>query len=274
MDNQETSLNTNQASLSMDDVLSGKLPQAQAPETKEAEPKTKAEEQPSTTKTEEPKTDPEVEKLQKRLQDTQKWGNAQREATLRIIKNLRDKGLSDDDIAETVGGKEVFDKVLKGVPAEQELSDKNSVVANVYQQQIGTVAAAMMEMGHTKEELEEFVNAFNTIAADSPDHRDELYRRATSGEGNVAAYALKVGKEVLEEYRLSQQIKVKGVKTWEQELREKIKAELAAEMANERKAIQEELGQPAGKPRLVGGSTNTDKNEPAKTVDFKDIFGR
>ena len=74
------------------------------------------------------------------------------------------------------------------------------------------------------------MEAFNTLAYDEPEHRDEMYRRATSGEGNVAAYALKVGKEKLEEYRLSKEIKTKGVKAFEQELRETIKQQLMSEM--------------------------------------------
>jgi hypothetical protein len=277
MTDQDQTLETNQVSLSMEEILRGKVAEEKEPAStpKGTEEQTKAEDTNSEPKTQEPKTDPEVEKLNKRLQDTQKWGNTQREATLRIIKNLRDKGLSDEDISETVGGKEVFDKILRGVPAEQELGDKNTVVTQVYNQQVDTVAAAMMEMGHAKEELEEYVAAFNALASTQSEHRDELYRRATSGEGNVAAYIFKVGKEVRDDYRLSKEIQTKGVKSFEQELRERIKAELQAEMQKTRDEVAEELGRPTGKPRLVGGSTTTKNNDDEQAPsDFKNILGR
>jgi chorismate synthase len=103
------------------------------------------------------------------------------------------------------------------------------------------------------------------------EHRDEMYRRATSGEGNVAAYALKVGKEKLEEFRLSKEIKSKGVKTYEQELREKLKQEIMAELKQE---VQAEIGTASGKPRLVGGSTPTTESKPNDYKSIKDIFGR
>jgi NifB/MoaA-like Fe-S oxidoreductase len=100
-----------------------------------------------------------------------------------------------------------------------------------------------------------------------------MYRRATSGEGNVAAYALKVGKEKLEEYRLSKEIKTKGVKSFEQELREKIKQELMSEMKSIKDEVEEELGKSTGKPRLVGGSTPSKESKPNDHKSVKDILG-
>jgi hypothetical protein len=276
MTDQVSALETNDTSLSLDDILNPK--KTEDKKEPEVVDKTKAEDkQPEATAedkpSEQPKTDEALDKLKKRLEDTQKWGNSQRQATLQIIKNLKEKGLSDEDIADTIGGKEVFDKVLKGLPIEQELSNPVAVVNQAFNSQIGAVEAAFKELGHTDEQLKEFMEAFNTLAYDEPEHRDEMYRRATSGEGNVAAYALKVGKEKLEEYRLSKEIKSKGVKSFEQELREKIKQELLSEMKSVKDEVEEELGKSKGKPRLVGGSTPTTESKPNDHKSLKDILG-
>jgi len=159
------------------------------------------------------------------------------------------------------------------LPIEQELSNPIAVVTQAFNTQIGPVEAAFKELGHTDEQLKEFMEAFNTLAYDEPEHRDEMYRRATSGDGNVAAYALKVGKEKLEEYRLSKEIKSKGVKSFEQELREKIKQELMSEMKSVKDEVEEELGKSKGKPRLVGGSTPTTESKPNDYKSIKDILG-
>jgi hypothetical protein len=277
MTDQASALETNDTSLSLDDILNPKkVEDKKEPEVVE---KTKAEDnQPEAGKeedkaSEQPKTDEALEKLKKRLEDTQKWGNSQRQATLQIIKNLKEKGLSDEDIADTIGGKEVFDKVLKGLPIEQELSNPVAVVTQAFNSQINAVEAAFKELGHTDEQLKEFMEAFNTLAYDEPEHRDEMYRRATSGEDNVAAYALKVGKEKLEEYRVSKQIKTKGVKSFTEELREQIKQELMAEMKSVKDEVAEELGKSKGKPRLVGGSTPTTESKPNDHKSLKDILG-
>jgi hypothetical protein len=275
MTDQTSNVETNDTSLTLDAILNPK--NAEEPKAKEVVATTNTEEQttetaePEAKASEQPKTDEALAKLQKRLEDTQKWGNAQRQATLQIIKNLKEKGLSDEDIADTVGGKEVFEKVLKGLPVEQELNNPVAVVNQAFNAQIAGVEAAFKELGHTQDELQEFMAAFNALAYDDPEHRDEMYRRATSGEGNVAAYALKVGKEKLEEFRLSKEIKSKGVKTYEQELREKLKQEIMAELKQE---VQTEIGTASGKPRLVGGSTPTTESKPNDYKSIKDIFGR
>jgi hypothetical protein len=275
MTDQTSNVETNDTSLTLDAILNPK--KAEEPKAKEVVATTNTEEQttdaakPEDKPSEQPKTDEALAKLQKRLEDTQKWGNAQRQATLQIIKNLKEKGLSDEDIADTVGGKEVFEKVLKGLPVEQELNNPVAVVNQAFNSQIAGVEAAFKELGHTQDELQEFMAAFNALAYDDPEHRDEMYRRATSGEGNVAAYALKVGKEKLEEFRLSKEIKSKGVKTYEQELRERLKQELMAELKQE---VQTEIGTASGKPRLVGGSTPTTESKPNDYKSIKDIFGR
>jgi hypothetical protein len=275
MTDQASALETNDTSLSLDDILNPK--KAEDKKEPEVVAKTKAEDKQPEAKaednSEQPKTDEALDKLKKRLEDTQKWGNSQRQATLRIIQNLKEKGLSDEDIADTIGGKEVFEKVLKGLPIEQELSNPVAVVTQAFNTQIGSVEAAFKELGHTDEQLKEFMEAFNTLAYDEPEHRDEMYRRATSGEGNVAAYALKVGKEKLEEYRLSKEIKTKGVKSFEQELREKIRQEILSESKSVRDEVEEELGKSKGKPRLVGGSTPTNESKPNDHKSLKDILG-
>lgn len=277
MTDQLPELNTNPVSPSLEDILSNK---EIVLDNKDTEDKTKAEE-PNPTEEPAKEVDSEVEKLRKELEterkrreDTQKWGSSSREATLRIMKSLKDKGLSDEEIAEAVGGKEAFDKILKGVPVDQELNDKNSVVTQVYTQQLQTVAQAMLELGETRENLEEYIQAFDAIAASSPEHKDELYRRATSGEGNVAAYVFKVGKEVIDDYRLSKEVKTKGIKAFKDELREQIRSELKAEMEAAREAVANEVGQTQGKPRLVGGSTPvTPQQESKVSSNLKDIFG-
>lgn len=278
MTDQASTAETNSTSLGIDDILSGKQPQEAAKEPEVAD-KTKADDTAAkadegSKQADQPKTDPELEKLNKRLNDTQKWGNDQRQAALLILKNLKSKGLSDEEIAEAIGGKEVLDKVMKGLPVEQELNNPVAVVTQAFNNQISSVEAAMKELGHSEEELKEFMEAFNTLAFDQPEHRDEMYRRATSGEGNVAAYALKVGKEKLEEYRLSKEIKTKGVKSYEQELRDRIKQELLAEMKSVKDEVAEELGVSKGKPRLVGGATTATDNKPNDYKPVKDILGR
>lgn len=276
MTDQVSTPETNDTSLSIDDILNPK--KVEASKKSEVVEKTKAEDEQLEAKAAEkpaetPKTDEALEKLKKRLEDTQKWGNTQRQATLQIIKNLKEKGLSEEDIADTIGGKEVFERVLKGLPIEQELSNPTTVVTQAFNSQIGAVEAAFKELGHTDEQLKEFMEAFNTLAYDDPEHRDEMYRRATSGEGNVAAYALKVGKEKLEEYRLSKEIKTKGIRNFEQEIREKVKQELLAEMKSVKESVAEELGKSTGKPRLVGGSTPTTESKPNDYKSLKDILG-
>lgn len=282
MTDQASNAETNGTSLSIDDILAGK---AAKEEVKKAEvvEKTKAEDnqQAETTKETVSETDPELEKLRKELEaerkrreDTQKWGNSQRQATLKTIKGLQEKGLSEDEISDIIGGKEIFDKVMKGAPIDQELNNPMAVVNQAFSTQIDAVQAAFKELGHTEEQLKEFMDAFNSLAYEDPEHRDEMYRRATSGEGNVAAYALKVGKEKLEEYRLSKEIKVKGVKAYEQELRERIKAELLAETSKIKEEVAAELGKVSGKPRLVGGATTTPESKPNDYKSVKDILGQ
>jgi hypothetical protein len=274
MTDQESMLETNSTSPTLDDILNPKKTEAEP--IQEAATTTKASEtvDEAAAPAEKPKADAELEKTKKRLEDTQKWGNSQRQATLHIIKNLRDKGLSDEDIAETIGGKDVLDKVLKGLPVEQELNNPVSVITQAYNQQIAGIESAFKELGHTDDELKEFMEAFNTLAFDEPEHRDEMYRRATSGEGSVAAYALKVGREKLEEYRVAKQIKTKGVKTFEQELREKIRAELQAELSASKSAVEQELGRSSGKPKLVGGATTSPEAKANEVLSIKDIFGQ
>ena len=276
MADQESMLETNSTSPTLDEILNPK--KTEEGQKSEVAEKTKASDAadgaPLEKVAEQPKADSELEKIKKRLEDTQKWGNSQRQATLQIIKNLRDKGLSDEDIAETIGGKEVFDKVQKGLPVEQELNNPTAVITQAFNQQIAAMESAFKELGHTDEELKEFMEAFNTLAFDDPEHRDEMYRRATSGEGSVAAYALKVGKEKMEEYRVAKQIKTKGVKTFEQELRERIKAELLAEASSNKSTAEQELGKPAGKPKLVGGATTTPDAKSNDVLSVKDIFGQ
>lgn len=286
MIDQALNAETNSASPTLEEILSGKTAQTKAAAIgteAESEQKTKADDTPAESDSDKeqeaakPTVDPELEKLKSRLENTQKWGNSQRQATLKIINNLREKGLSDDEIAETVGGKEMFEAVLKGVPVDQELNNPMAVVEKAFQSQADLAAATLKEMGHTDEELKEFMAAFNALAYDQPEHRDEMYRRATSGEGSVAAYALKVGKEKVEEYRLANRIKTQGVKTFEQELRDKIKAEIMAEMEAQKSDLKAELGQSSGKPRLVGGqpTTPTNNNQTRDTFPaMKDIFGR
>lgn len=282
MTEQASNADTNSTSLTVDEILAGKTAKEDDKQ-EEVATKTKAEDTQKTETTEDEGTKPdsELEKLRKELEaerkrreDTQKWGNSQRQATLKTIKGLQDKGLAEDEIAEIVGGKDIFDKVMKGAPVDQELNNPMAVVTQAFTAQIGSVEAAFKELGHTDAELKEFMDAFNTLAYEDPEHRDEMYRRATSGEGNVAAYALKVGKEKLEEYRLSKEIKSKGVRTFEQELREKIKAELLAETTKIREEVASELGKSSGKPRLVGGATTTPESKPNDFKSIKDILGQ
>ena len=282
MTDQASNAETNGTSLSIDDILAGKAAKEEVKKTEVVE-KTKAEDnqQAETTKETVSETDPELEKLRKELEaerkrreDTQKWGNSQRQATLKTIKGLQEKGLSEDEISDIIGGKEIFDKVMKGAPIDQELNNPMAVVNQAFSTQIDAVQAAFKELGHTEEQLKEFMDAFNSLAYEDPEHRDEMYRRATSGEGNVAAYALKVGKEKLEEYRLSKEIKVKGVKAYEQELRERIKAELLAETSKIKEEVAAELGKVSGKPRLVGGATTTPESKPNDYKSVKDILGQ
>ena len=282
MTDQASHAETNSTSLSIDDILAGKTAKEEVKKAEVVE-KTKAEDnqQAETTKETVSETDPELEKLRKELEaerkrreDTQKWGNSQRQATLKTIKGLQEKGLSEDEISDIIGGKEIFDKVMKGAPIDQELNNPMAVVNQAFSTQIDAVQAAFKELGHTEEQLKEFMDAFNSLAYEDPEHRDEMYRRATSGEGNVAAYALKVGKEKLEEYRLSKEIKVKGVKAYEQELRERIKAELLAETSKIKEEVAAELGKVSGKPRLVGGATTTPESKPNDYKSVKDILGQ
>jgi cell wall-associated NlpC family hydrolase len=281
MTDQASNAETNSTSLTVDEILAGKT--AKEPEKQEeVATKTKAEDNQQANKAEEGvKTDLELEKLRKELEaerkrreDTQKWGNSQRQATLKTIKGLQDKGLAEDEIAEIIGGKDIFERVMKGAPVDQEINNPMSVVNQAFAQQIVAVEATWKVNGHTDEELKEYMDAFNALAYDDPEHRDEMYRRATSGDVTVAAYALKVGKEKLEEYRLSKEIKTKGVKSFEQELREKIKAELLAETSKVKDEVAAELGKSSGKPRLVGGATTTPESKPNDHKSLKDILGQ
>lgn len=279
MTDQVLDAETNSASPSLDEIFNGKN-KPEASKKTDSEDKTKADNQEadkvkSTEETKaQPQVDPELEKLKRRLEDTQKWGNSQRQATLKIINGLKEKGLSDEEIAETVGGQDIFNAVMKGTPVEQELNNPMAVVEQAFQQQSALAAATLKEMGHTEEELAEFMAAFNTLAYDQKEHRDEMYRRATSGDGSVAAYALKVGKEKLEEYRLAQTLKTKGVKAYEQELREQLKAELMQELESTKASIKEELSKSSSKPRLVGGQPVTTNNNSTSIMSIKDIFGQ
>jgi hypothetical protein len=202
MTDQASNAETNSTSLTVDEILAGKT--AKEPEKQEeVATKTKAEDNQQANKAEEGvKTDLELEKLRKELEaerkrreDTQKWGNSQRQATLKTIKGLQDKGLAEDEIAEIIGGKDIFERVMKGAPVDQEINNPMSVVNQAFAQQIVAVEATWKVNGHTDEELKEYMDAFNALAYDDPEHRDEMYRRATSGDVTVAAYALKVGKE-------------------------------------------------------------------------------
>lgn len=273
MTDQAATAETKHASLS--EILNGDKPSEDLKT--ESVVQTKAEATPETPEPtkEAPKTDAELEKIKQRLADTQKWGNSQRQATLKIIKNLQEKGISEEEIAESIGGQDVFTAVMRGLPVEQELNDPMAVVNQAFNQQVNAAASVMKEMGHTDDELKEIMSAFNSIAYDDPEHRDEMYRRATSGEGSVAAYALKVGKEKLEEYRTSLLIKTKGPKAYEQELREKIMKELAEKQEEETASAREELVK-SGKPRLVSGQPTTPLKETsgANYSSMKDIFGR